>query len=137
MTDCRWTDAEKVEFEHLFASSEMWSAHHVQKLRALSAAPVRQPDPAVLAALQSMSVDMCAQQKADHPEWLSWMCDNREYFRDCMIKLQRPGDEVIEIYRFIFAMQKPLLVCLMAASEVLVGDRLQSPAIFFADAGNI
>lgn len=131
MSDCRWTDAEKTEFQDLYASGE-WSLNHVSRLRRLSMTPAAPPPPPALALLKGMEV-MSHSVVCDKPDWLGWVCEHRDFFRRCIFKLCRhaPGGE--PTYKIIFAQQNPQLLVLM---EVLAGapmERQMTPSELFSE----
>ena len=79
MSDCCWTEAQKIEFESLFASAE-WTCDVISRLRASDATPVQEPDAATLALLRSMDYSMDCDEDVPSPVWLGWMCGHREFF---------------------------------------------------------
>ena len=138
MTTCAWDAATNVEFQDLF-DSDRWSPQHVRNLRDLSGAePVAEPHFEILSTLRSMPVDDEVVHVASSPDWLGWMCEHRDFFSRCLLRWHEdvPNEEaVVKIFRFVFAYQNPLLVCVVAVEQEEYGQRLVSPADFFNHIG--
>ena len=66
------------------------------------------------------------------------MCEHRDFVSRRLLRWHEdvPNEEaVVKIFRFVFAYQNPLLVCVVAVEQEEYGQRLVSPADFFNHIG--
>lgn len=131
MSACRWSEAQRVDFDSMFADGD-WSASNVDKMRAAIATPARPPDTMQMAVLQSMGGFGEASSDEEAPPWLAWVCEHRDFFRKCMLRVRRAEDDLATFFKFVFAMQNPLLVCVMSAEPGSMPERSLSPQCLFA-----
>jgi hypothetical protein len=130
ISDCKLSDAEKVEFDHM-CSSSTWSGDHVAKLRQDAARPVLSPPAEELAILASM--DWGGAEALDQPDFIGWMCEHREFFCRCVLKFRTTCRD--EFFLFVFAQQNPRLICLVELQPIEVPDRVLSPSAYWLQEG--
>jgi hypothetical protein len=56
------------------------------------------------------------------------MCEHRQFFATCLLKVHVGED--YHVFKFVYAMQNPLLVCLMAVDEVDGSEHALTPCAF-------
>jgi hypothetical protein len=56
------------------------------------------------------------------------MCEHRQFFASCLLKIHVGED--YHMFKFVYAMQNPLLVCLMAVDEVDGSEHALTPSAF-------
>jgi hypothetical protein len=115
---CRFSEADRVEFRRLFDSPN-WTKAFVDKLRKQASLEVGPPPPPVQAILEHMPLPE-APPKAASPPWLSWLAHNREFFRSAILRFSVAGQ--VAFYKFVYAKQNPLEVCLTMVTQVEVPE---------------
>ena len=133
LSDCRFSPE---EVEAMTASFELgsWTRRASQKRRLLEV-PSAPP-----ADLQARMSAVSVQQEPGHarPEWLSAVCGHRDHFSDTAF-LVRGATGVVSAYKFMYAMQNPLMVAFCPLQKQpcgLISDTVvnwdSAPALFMA-----
>ena len=89
---------------------------------------VQLPGSIIRQALENEDIE--EEPRREYPPWAPLLCWNREFFCKCIIKVEEPAGVEPHIYKFLFAMQNPYLVCMMRLEEDTV------PAPRLADVGH-
>jgi hypothetical protein len=123
MTSCRLTLAMLDELDDSYNVGP-WSGEYVDSLREVCHKAVGPPPATMVKTLDDMSV---GEHSADavSPEWLSWMCHHRDYFRSCILRLHKADS--FDTWKFVYATQNPLEVCLVKCVEVVAVEPAMLP----------
>lgn len=119
MSACRLSDKDLVDFDQVCLVPE-WTTGRLEQMTLAAAQKVGPPAPEVQAVLEAMPLEM-PDRNTKPPSWLSWVCHNRDFLRECIVRTTQDGS--YNHYRFIFALQSPLLVCIC---EVSLCDSVQT-----------
>lgn len=126
MTACRLSESERTDFDALCRAPE-WTGSHLAELTSAAAQKIYPPTPEVQEVLQAMPIEQPV-QSVDAPEWISFICRQREFFNDCIIRSS--GGQGDRFFRFVFAMKNPLLLCMCKVVPVEESTDMFTPKDF-------
>ena len=106
---CRFTHSQRLKLLAYINNAELtWD--RVEASRDHTCMPVGQPDVLRTAAIERIPVHV---EPSVYPRerlpWLSMVCKNRNFFKDCCFKFSTPHGDIV--LKFVFAVQNPLLIC--------------------------
>jgi hypothetical protein len=106
---CRFTHSQRLKLLS-YVNNEELTWDRVEASREQACMPVGQPDVLRTAAIERIPVHV---EPTVYPRerlpWLSMVCKNRNFFKDCCFKLTTPHGDIV--LKFVFAVQNPLLIC--------------------------
>ena len=109
MSSCSLTRSQIIDFD-AFAMSAEWSEAKVAALRVDAMVPRRPPPLGHIRILESMAIEVPTDGHP-RPHWLSFVCQHREFFYNCVFKFNSVASAVY--YRFCYASQRPYLAAFM------------------------